>query len=179
MSVLANSHIIWMSGKENDFLLQLKIWAVEIVFSRLITLINYFVQLIEIILPEETQWEQGILSVSNSQNSPGSGIVRIKGWVLLRQSQQTNSPSPCWHNGHSSHICRDLLDSVLFFAWASQKFFIANLIWHLLWEGKCRYLGDMLILSRWCLFSQCSYLFQNLRSLKECSIREDTWHTKC
>lgn len=111
---------IWFSA---NFLLQLKIWAVEIVFSRLITLINYFVQLIEFILPEETQWEQGILSVSNSQNSPGSGIVRIKGWVLLRQPQQTNSPSPCWHNGHSSRICRDLLNSVLLFAWANQKFF--------------------------------------------------------
>lgn len=44
-----------MSGKENDFLALLKNWAVGVVFSRLVTLISYFVQLIKFVLSDKAQ----------------------------------------------------------------------------------------------------------------------------
>lgn len=46
MSILANITIMRLSDKENDFLLLLEVWAVELVFSRLVELVIYFVLLI-------------------------------------------------------------------------------------------------------------------------------------
>lgn len=113
MSILANTSIIWMSGKENNFLVLLKNWAIGIVFSRLVTLISYFVQLQKFVLSDKTQWEQGILFISHSWNSLGFGIRRTKDWVFLREPKQINSSNPCWYNDHSNHICRDFPGSIL------------------------------------------------------------------
>lgn len=84
MSILANITIMWLSDKENDFLLLLEVWAVELVFSRLVKLVIYFVSLIIFFF-------FGLRRHSESKASFSSPILGIL-QVWNSQDQRLSSP---------------------------------------------------------------------------------------